>query len=512
MQLTIKKRLALLVGGLMGLLILSQLQLIHQVNEDRNTLASLYNDRVIPLKQLKEVSDAYAVNIVDTAHKVRDGGMTPEQGVQSIQQAQRTIAEQWRAYISTTLTPEEAAEVRQAEALLKPADQTAQELIRLFQAGDMAALSAFTAKQLYPAIDPIGTAVAKLINIQLKEAQAHHQASNETAERTLWISLVSGAIVLCAALACAIWIVRSIVRPIEDAVRVAEAVAEGDLSQRIEVRSQDETGRLLTSLQRMTQGLSQIVSEVRTGSESIATGSSQIAMGSSDLSQRTEEQASNLQQTAASMEELTATVRHNADTARAANQLAASASEVAERGGQVVGQVVQTMESITASSRKINDIIGVIDGIAFQTNILALNAAVEAARAGEQGRGFAVVAGEVRTLAQRSAQAAKEIKALIQESVERVGHGSSQVGEAGQTMGDIVVQVKRVTDLIGEISSASGEQSRGIEQVSDAVTQLDQVTQQNAALVEESAAAAESLKHQAAHLSELVARFRLGTA
>jgi len=273
MQLTIKKRLALLVGGLMSLLILSQVQLVRQVNEDRNTLAALYNDRVTPLKQLKEVSDAYAVNIVDTAHKVRDGGMTPEQGVQSIQQAQRTIAQQWQAYTGTTLTTEEAAEVRQAETLLKPADQSAQELIRLFQAGDMAGLNTFTAQRLYPAIDPIGTAVAKLINIQLKEAHAYYQHSNEAAERTLWISLVSGAIVLAAALACATWIVRSIVRPIEDAVRVAESVAEGDLSQRIEVRSQDETGRLLASLQRMTQGLSQIVAEVRTGSESIATGS-----------------------------------------------------------------------------------------------------------------------------------------------------------------------------------------------------------------------------------------------
>jgi len=509
MQLTIKKKLTLLAGGLMSLLVLSQIQLVHQVNADRNTLAALYNDRVTPLKQLKQVADAYAVNIVDTAHKVRDGAIKPEQAMQSIQQAQSTIAQQWKAYSSTQLTPEEAESARQAEALLAPADQVTQELPRLIQAGDQAALTAFTAQRLYPAIDPIGTAVDKLIDIQLKEAHAYLEAGNAEAQRTLWISLVTGTLVLSATLVSVIWIVRSILQPIEQAVQVAEAVAEGDLSQRIEVGNQDETGRLLGSLQRMTEGLSRIVTEVRTGSESIATGSSQIAMGSTDLSQRTEEQASNLQQTAASMEELTATVKHNADTARAANQLAASASAVAERGGQVVGQVVQTMESITASSRKISDIIGVIDGIAFQTNILALNAAVEAARAGEQGRGFAVVAGEVRTLAQRSANAAREIKALIQESVERVDHGSSQVGEAGQTMSDIVVQVKRVTDLIGEITSASGEQSRGIEQVSDAVTQLDQVTQQNAALVEESAAAAESLKHQASHLSELVARFRL---
>jgi len=313
---------------------------------------------------------------------------------------------------------------------------------------------------------------------------------------------------LLATVSC--WLVtRSITRPLRVAVRVAETVAGGDLSSCIDARYRDETGQLLDALQRMNASLVGIVGRVRHASESIATGSTQIAVGSADLSQRTEEQASNLQQTAASMEQLTATVNHNADTARQATELASSASAVARQGGHVVGQVVQTMDDISASSRKIADIIGVIDGIAFQTNILALNAAVEAARAGEQGRGFAVVAGEVRALAQRSAHAAKEIKGLIGESVEKVDNGTRLVADAGQTMDSIVAQVKRVSDLIEEISHSSLEQGSGIGQIGMAVTQLDTVTQQNAALVEESAAAAESLKHQAAGLADMVAVFKL---
>jgi methyl-accepting chemotaxis protein len=325
--------------------------------------------------------------------------------------------------------------------------------------------------------------------------------------QTLQIALTGLGLVLGVVLC---WLVtRSITRPIAKAVQIAETVAAGDLGSRIEVTSRDETGQLLAALKRMNASLVEIVSQVRNASDSIATGSTQIATGNADLSQRTEEQASNLQQTAASMEELTATVKHNADTAQQATQLAGVASTVAGQGGAVVDQVVSTMEDITQSSRKIADIIGVIDGIAFQTNILALNAAVEAARAGEQGRGFAVVAGEVRSLAQRSATAAKEIKALIGESVTKVENGSRLVGDAGRTMQDIVMQVKRVNDLIAEIGSASIQQSSGIDQIGSAVNQLDQVTQQNAALVEESAAAAESLKHQALKLAQTVSVFRL---
>jgi methyl-accepting chemotaxis protein len=304
------------------------------------------------------------------------------------------------------------------------------------------------------------------------------------------------------------WIARSITRPLAQAVGVAEAVAAGQLNVNVTSRGRDECAQLLDALQRMSQNLVRIVGEVRHASDSIATGSSQIASGNADLSQRTEEQAANLQQTAASMEQLTATVNTNADSARQAATLAEAASQVALRGGQVVGEVVHTMEDISASSRRIGDIIGTIDGIAFQTNILALNAAVEAARAGEQGRGFAVVASEVRSLAQRSAEAAREIKSLIGSSVEKVEAGTRLVGDAGRTMDDIVTQVQRVTSLVREISHASAEQSSGISQVGNSVAQLDQVTQQNAALVEESAAASDSLKHQAARLAQTVAVFR----
>jgi len=292
------------------------------------------------------------------------------------------------------------------------------------------------------------------------------------------------------------------------ASEIAQQVASGNLAVGVQLREGD-THSVLAAMNTMRTSLSGIVGQVRESSESIATGAGQIATGNADLSQRTEEQASNLQQTAASMEEMNSTVKQNADTVRTASQLATSASATATKGGEVVSNVVRTMEDITASSRRISDIIGVIDSIAFQTNILALNAAVEAARAGEQGRGFAVVASEVRSLAGRSAEAAKEIKALISQSVQTVEQGSSLVGEAGATMNEIVEQARRVADLIGEIGAATHEQEQGISQVSDAVNQLDQVTQQNAALVEESAAAADSLNHQASRLVEIVSVFRL---
>lgn len=306
------------------------------------------------------------------------------------------------------------------------------------------------------------------------------------------------------------WVVaRRIKQALDKAIGVSEQIAAGDLTVQIEVDSEDETGHLLESLKEMNEGLARIVGEVRNGADSIATATEQIAAGNADLSQRTEEQASALEETASSMEELTSTVKQNADNAQQANQLAISASGVAIKGGDVINKVVRTMESITDSSRKISDIIGVIDGIAFQTNILALNAAVEAARAGEQGRGFAVVAAEVRSLAQRSAAAAKEIKALIEDSVGKVQDGSRLVEEAGQTTQEIVTSIKRVTDIMAEISAASLEQSSGIEQVNTAITQMDDVTQQNAALVEQAAAAAESLEEQAQQMVQVVTRFKL---
>ena len=306
-------------------------------------------------------------------------------------------------------------------------------------------------------------------------------------------------------------IARSITQPLQRALQVAETVASGDLSSRIEAAGRDEAAQLLRALAAMNVNLARLVGQVHRSADSIDTGASEIASGNADLSQRTEQQASSLEQTAASMEQLTATVKQNAETARAASQIAAGASAAAEQGGAVVGQVVGTMREISASSQKIADIIGVIDGIAFQTNILALNAAVEAARAGEQGRGFAVVASEVRSLAGRSAEAAKEIRVLIGSSAQRVEQGTQQVAQAGQSVGEIVAQVKRVTDLIAEISAASNEQSEGIGQIGQAVQQLDHTTQQNAALVEQNAAASETLKVQAEQLIDLVGQFKLGT-
>jgi methyl-accepting chemotaxis protein len=347
--------------------------------------------------------------------------------------------------------------------------------------------------------------------VQLIESRADELRNEVGRQRMHTVYLVAGVMgAIVALLALSTWfLARAVCVPLQKVVALADRIAAGDLTAHVETGRRDEIGDVERALARMTGSLRNLVGEVRLTADSISNASTEIAHGNQDLSQRTEQTASNLQQTASSMEQLTGTVSQSADAARQANQLASSAASVAQRGGQVVSQVVSTMDEINTSSKKIADIIGVIDGIAFQTNILALNAAVEAARAGEQGRGFAVVAGEVRNLAQRSAEAAKEIKSLIGASVDRVENGARLVQDAGSTMNEIVASVQRVTDIIGEITAAADEQSGGIVQINASVTQLDQMTQQNAALVEQSAAAAESLKEQAHRLSGMVAAFQL---
>jgi methyl-accepting chemotaxis protein-1 (serine sensor receptor) len=348
-----------------------------------------------------------------------------------------------------------------------------------------------------------------LTDHQMKTAAATYKAS-QSMYRMFLIASIGGVIFgLLVVTLSGIFLMRAIMQPLKEALGHFDAISAGDLTSSIEVKSSNEMGMLMGGLQKMQKNLIDTVANVRQGSTSIAAASSQIASGNLDLSSRTEQQAASLEETASSMEELTATVKQNADNARQANQLAVSASDIAIKGGTVVTQVVDTMGAINASARKIVDIIGVIDGIAFQTNILALNAAVEAARAGEQGRGFAVVASEVRSLAQRSAAAAKEIKSLIGDSVDKVDTGSQLVSEAGSTMDEIVGSVKRLTDIIAEITAASEEQSAGIEQVNQAIGQMDQTTQQNAALVEEAAAAAGSLQEQARNLERVVGVFKL---
>lgn len=360
---------------------------------------------------------------------------------------------------------------------------------------------------------PLRRQIVADMDVLLKSIQKTVEGQSDQAFRsirtsTIFTLTVSGlAIVLGIIIS---WLTASsITTPINRAVRIAQTVAAGDLTSDIQVNTRDETGLLLRALSDMNAGLGKMVSEIRKGTQTIATASAEITAGNMDLSSRTEQQAASLEETASSMEQLTVTVKQNTDNAHQANQMAQSASDVAARGGAVVSQVVETMASINASAKKIVDIIGVIDGIAFQTNILALNAAVEAARAGEQGRGFAVVASEVRSLAQRSAAAAKEIKSLISDSVEKVEIGSKLVAQAGTTMDAVVTSVRQVTEIISEITIASQQQSAGIEQVNQAIGQMDQVTQQNAALVEQATAAAESLQDQAAGLAHIVSTFSL---
>ena len=509
-NLTIKTRLIFVIAllSLASLAIgLTGLRDLHATND---ALKTVYNDRLVALGQLSEVLSLIQQN-QNALSKAASG--QPEALPAAVEDVEKRIAAitgLWGEYMATYLTPrEKELAATFAESRKKFVETGLKPILAAFRAKDMPAAVALVHGPLGSAFVPLQDNMHALVKLQLDVGKTEYEAAIARYEsaKLVAIGLIAFSIAIGAAIGA--WLVAGITRSMAQALRIANSVAAGNLTERIDIASNDEIGQLLQALQKMNDGLVDIVAEVRGGTDMIATASGQIAAGNQDLSSRTEQQASSLEETAASMEELTSTVKQNADNARQANVLAESASGVASKGGDVIAQVVDTMGETNDSSRKIVDIIGVIDGIAFQTNILALNAAVEAARAGEQGRGFAVVASEVRNLAQRSAAAAKEIKTLIGTSVERVDAGSKLVNEAGATMHEIVESVRRVTDIMGEISAASQEQTAGIDQINQAVAQMDQVTQQNAALVEEASAASEAMQDQAAKLALVVSVFKL---
>jgi methyl-accepting chemotaxis protein-1 (serine sensor receptor) len=509
-NLSIKTRLIFVIGFLSLQLVTGGVIGIVSLKFANDDIQSLYQERLVATSQIDGVARLMSQNQILLARSMT-AESTKIAGLMTELEANRKEADAlWNTYAASKKTAVEQ----------KLADQFTAARKAYLDDGLVPAVQAVRGEDTGHAIEllhgpvtvlaiPTQAAMDSLIKLQADVARADFERSQTV---YLWVrNTCSAAVVLGMLLALVIGyrLVRAITGPLDEAVRIARAVASGDLTQEIAVGANDETGKLMQALKQMNDSLKDIVSRVRVGTDTIVTASGQIASGNLDLSSRTEQQASSLEETASSMEELNSTVRQNEGNARAANELAVAASGVAAKGGQVVSEVVQTMGAINAASHRIADIIGVIDGIAFQTNILALNAAVEAARAGEHGRGFAVVATEVRSLAQKSASAAREIKSLITDSVTQVDGGTRLAQQAGATMEEVVASVRRVTDMMGEISSASAEQSAGIGQVNQAIVQMDQATQQNAALVEQAAAAAGALQEQAQQLLSAVQVFRL---
>ena len=510
-NLSIGKRLALGFGAVSLMLVLISALSNASILRLNNGTREIVEQRIPAIEMSNRVEAQISIIAIAVRNMMlNDDPADRQRQVQAIEDARKVM--------TTTLVEIEPTLMAHAESIgilrrMETASASylagADQLVKLIQAGEDAQARAYLLNELRPRLGILKEATGAELALQKQFSAAAAQDAATTYGSTIRQTWGLGLFALALAAGIALWITRSITRPVARALQVANTVAAGDLTSRIEVTTRDETGQLLQALKTMNDSLARTVGAVRAGTDTIAVAAEQVAAGSLDLSSRTEQQAGALEETASSMEELTSTVRQNADNARQARQLAESASGVAARGGDVIHQVVDTMDRIQASSSKIGDIIGVIDGIAFQTNILALNAAVEAARAGEQGRGFAVVATEVRNLAQRSAAAAREIKELIGDSSDKVANGSRLVAQAGATMEEIVDSVRRVTDIMAEISAASLEQTAGIEQINGAVAQMDEGTQQNAALVEETAAASNAMQEQAARLAQAVAVFRI---
>ncbi len=510
-KLKISTRLLALVGVLSLLLVAIGGLGLYGIEKTNASVETVYRNNTVPMGQIAEIQERLLRNRLAIAVAlVTPDAETIQRSAAQVEENIAAITRAWDVYFEGVVAPKEK-ELASTFALnrgrfvqegLRPA-------VAALRARDVDAANRVVVEQIRPLYEPVGIGIQALKQYQLDAAALEFETAVSRYGQIRTIALMTIVVGVLGAALLGLLLVRGISGSLADAVRASNAVAQGDLTVRIDVHGSDEISELQRALLTMKQNLARVVGDVRANAEGVALASTQIAQGNLDLSSRTEEQASALEETAASMEELSSTVRQNADNARLADQLAKGANTVATQGGEVVGEVIETMKGINDSSRRIADIIGVIDGIAFQTNILALNAAVEAARAGQQGRGFAVVASEVRSLAQRSAEAAKEIKELITASVDQVGHGAQLVDRAGETMTEVVKSIVRVSDIMGEINSASTEQSAGVTQVSEAVTQMDHNTQQNAALVEESAAAAESLKEQAQRLVEAVAVFRL---
>ena len=517
-NITIRTSLTLVLGLLGALLVLVSVLGLQALGSSNESLSKMATEDTPALAELKGTGEEILrtrMSMATYASYVSLGG-NPEESEKVLKRGTQYIATSdalWNDYLKRPKEDAHEAELAKSADDKRRAffDKVVTPALNALKQGDVAGFHQIQARIAPAAYGAVDAAMRELQDIQVARQKARFEAAQQRYSRMR----IAMGVTLAVALLLALWgramLARAVLRPIREVISHFERIAAGDLSQRIEQRTRNEMGQLFGALGRMRDGLASTVGTVRESTEAIHASAREIADGNADLSQRTESQASSLEQTAASMEELTAVVKQNAENARAASQLAVTASETASRGGDVVQQVVATMRGIAEASQKVTDILTVIDGIAFQTNILALNAAVEAARAGEQGRGFAVVAGEVRTLAQRSASAAREIKGLIEASGNRVETGTRLVERAGTTMVDVVQSVKRVTDIMGEISAASVEQSSGIEQVNRAVTQMDEMTQQNAALVEEASAAAAALEAQAARLRESVALFRLSS-